>query len=101
MELENKPWMKNITSDDMPNDDLRFIAERAGLDAALALIFFTPGLIVPIPKNAFKQLKDKYILNNYRWSKYSMNELSIECDVTPRYIYKLIKEKIKPQSINS
>ena len=100
MEFEMKPWMENITSEDMPNEDLRFIAERAGLKAALSLIFYTPGLIVSIPKNAFKQLKDKYILNSYRWNKYSMNELSVECEVTPRYIYKLIKQKIKPQTIN-
>ena len=93
LETQTKPWMQNITPEDMPNDDLRFIAEKAGLNAALALILYTPGLIVPIPKNAFKQLKDKYILNNYKWNKYSMNELSVECEVTPRYIYKLLEQR--------
>ena len=29
MEFEIKPWVENITADDMPNDDLRFIAEKA------------------------------------------------------------------------
>ena len=100
MEFEIKPWVENITADDMPNDDLRFIAEKAGLKSALALIFFTPGLNVSIPKTAFKQLKDKYILNNYRGDKYSMNELSVKCSVSQRYIYRLIKDNIKSPSIN-
>lgn len=101
MEFEIKPWVENITADDMPNDDLRFIAEKAGLKSALALIFFTPGLNVSIPKTAFKQLKDKYILNNYSGDKYSMNDLSVKCEVSQRYIYRLIKNKIKPQNLNS
>ena len=95
MELETatKPWVQNITSEDMPNEDLRFIAENAGINAALALILHTPGLIVSIPKNALKQVKDKYILNSYKWSKYSLNELAVECGVSQRYIYKLLEQR--------
>lgn len=95
MELETatKPWVQNITSEDMPNEDLRFIAEKAGLNAALALVLYTPGLIVSIPKNALKQVKDKYILNSYKWSKYSLNELAVECGVSQRYIYKLLEQR--------
>ena len=93
LETQTKPWMQNITPEDMPNDDLRFIAEKAGLNAALALVLFTPGLIVPIPKNAFKQLKDKYILNNYKFDKYSLNKLAVECEVSQRYIYKLLEQR--------
>lgn len=100
MEFEMKPWMKNITSDDMPNEDLRFIAEKAGLKAALALLFFTPGLIVSIPKNYFKELKDKYILENYSGSKYSLNELCIKCDVSQRYIYRLMRKKLASSNNN-
>ena len=101
METEIKPWIQNITAEDMPNEDLRFIAEKAGLNAALALLFYAPGLIVSIPKNGFRLLKDKYILKNYRWNKYSLNELAVKCDVTPRYIYKLVKNKTHLQNTNS
>ena len=94
MDFEIKPWMTNITPNDMPNEDLRFIAEKAGLKAALALIFYTPGLIVSIPKTAFKELKDKYILEHYNGGKYSLNDLCIKCDVSQRYIYRLIKKKL-------
>ena len=95
MELgtQTKPWVRNITPEDMPNEDLKFIAENAGVNAALALILHTQGLIVSIPKNALKQVKDKYILNSYKWSKYSLNELAVECGVSQRYIYKLLEQK--------
>ena len=96
MDFEMKPWMDNITSDDMPNEDLKFIAETAGLKSALALIICTPGLMVSVPKSAFKLLKDKYILNNCNGTKYSMNDLCVKCDVSQRYIYKLIRQKLKP-----
>ena len=49
--MEYKPWMESIKANDMPNDDLKFIAEKAGIRSALALIFCTPGLTVSIPKN--------------------------------------------------
>ena len=61
--MEYKPWMDYITPDDMPNDDLKFLAETAGIKSVLALIFSSPGLTVSIPKTAFKEVKEKYILS--------------------------------------
>ena len=53
--MEFKPWMENITIEDMPNDDLKFVAQCAGIKTALTLIFCLPGLIVNIPKHALKR----------------------------------------------
>lgn len=94
MELR-KPWMDDITAEDMPNDDLKFIAQEAGIDAALALILCTPGLTVSIPKNPLKLVKERYILKNYKGSKFSINELAVKCDVTQRYIYTLINQSLR------
>ena len=55
--MDFKPWMENITIEDLPNDDLKFVAQCAGIKAALTLIFCLPGLILNIPKNALKKLK--------------------------------------------
>ncbi len=93
--MEYKPWMESIKANDMPNDDLKFIAEKAGIRSALALIFCTPGLTVSIPKNAFKTLKEKYILNHYDGTKYSINNLAIECDITQRHVYKIIERSLQ------
>ena len=93
--MEYKPWMDYITPDDMPNDDLKFLAETAGIKSVLALIFSSPGLTVSIPKTAFKEVKERYILNNYDGRKYTINKMAVECDLSQRHVYKIIKEHLE------
>lgn len=96
--MDFKPWMDYIRPEDMPNDDLKFIAESAGIKSALALIFCTPGLTVTIPKNSFKEVKERYIMSKYDGTKYSINRLAVDCGLSQRYIYKIIEKHIKNTS---
>ena len=96
--MDYKPWMGYIRPEDMPNDDLKFIAESAGIKSALALIFCTPGLTVTIPKNSFKEVKERYIMSKYDGTKYSINRLAVDCGLSQRYIYKIIEKHIKNTS---
>lgn len=96
--MDYKPWMDYIRPEDMPNDDLKFIAESAGSKSALALIFCTPGLTVTIPKNSFKEVKERYIMSKYDGTKYSINRLAVDCGLSQRYIYKIIEKHIKNTS---
>lgn len=96
--MNYKPWMDYIRPEDMPNDDLKFIAESAGIKSALALIFCTPGLTVTIPKNSFKEVKERYIMSKYDGTKYSINRLAVVCGLSQRYIYKIIEKHIKNTS---
>ena len=99
--MEYKPWMDFITPDDMPNDDLKFLAETAGIKSVLALIFSSPGLTVSIPKTAFKEVKEKYILSKYDGRKYTINKMAVECDLSQRHVYKIIKEHLDKQKHKS
>ena len=96
--MDYKPWMDYIRPEDMPNDDLKFIAESAGIKSALALIFCTPGLTVTIPKNSFKEVKERYSMSKYDGTKYSINRLAVDCGLSQRYIYKIIEKHIKNTS---
>ena len=96
--MDYKPWIDYIRPEDMPNDDLKFIAESAGIKSALALIFCTPGLTVTIPKNSFKEVKERYIMSKYDGTKYSINRLAVDCGLSQRYIYKIIEKHIKNTS---
>ena len=96
--MDYKPWMDYIRPEDMPNDDLKFIAESAGIKSALALIFCTPGLTVTIPKNSFKEVKERYIMSKYDGTKYSINRMAVDCGLSQRYIYKIIEKHIKNTS---
>ena len=96
--MELIPWMQSITPDDMPNDDLRFIAEKAGMQSALALLFCTPGLTVSIPKNPFKIIKEEYIKNNYDGTKYA----AVLKDIFIKYCKKMPKrENLNNKTKNS
>ena len=96
--MDYKPWMDYIRPEDMPNDDLKFIAESAGIKSALALIFSTPRLKVTIPKNSFKEVKERYIMSKNNRTKYSINRLAVDCGLSQRYIYKIIEKHIKNTS---
>lgn len=92
--MEFKEWMRNITPNDMPNDDLKFVAENAGLKSAMALILLVPGLTVTIPRNALKTVKERHIINKYDGTKYTLNKLAVECELSQRYVYNLIKRHL-------
>lgn len=93
--MDFKPWMENITIEDLPNDDLKFVAQCAGIKAALMLIFCLPGLILNIPKNALKKLKERYILKEYDGTKMTLNRLVVECDLSQRQVEALIRKELR------
>lgn len=92
--MKLKPWMENITIDDLPNEDLKFLAEEAGIKYALMMLFLFPGVTVTIPNNPFAKLKENYIINNYDGTKSSINRLAIECEITQRHVYRIIKKSL-------
>lgn len=93
--MQFEPWMEKATPNDMPNDDLKFVAEKAGMRQALMLIFLLPGLTVSIPKNALKTLKERHIINEYDGTRYTLNRLAVECDLSQRHVYKIINNHLK------
>lgn len=92
--MEFKPWMKDLTPDDMPNEDLRTLAEELGVETALKVIDAWGGLSINIPRNPFRIFIINYILKNYDGTRSSMIQLTKDCDVTDKYIYRLFKKKI-------
>lgn len=99
--MEFQEWMKDVTPEDMPNDDLKFVAETAGIKSALIMILLLSGLTVTIPKNALKSLKEKHILNEYDGTKFSLNKLTVQCGLSQRYVYNLIKKNLKSKEKKS
>ena len=93
--MDFKPWMENISIEDLPNDDLKFVAQCAGIKVALTLIFCLPGLIVNIPKHALKKLKERYILKEYDGTKMTLNRLVVECELSQRHEEAVIRKDLK------
>ncbi len=89
-------WMENVTIDDLPNDDLKLIAEVAGLKQAMLFIFLFSGVVVSIPNNPFTKLRDNYIMNHYDGTRTSINKLATECGITHRHVYRILKKRLEP-----
>ena len=96
--MDYKPWMDSITVEDLPNDDLKFVAVNAGMRCALTLILSVPGLTVCIPRNALKLVKERHILNEYDGTKFSLNKLAVECEVSQRHVYKILERHLSSTS---
>ena len=92
MDLD-KPWVKNMTIDDLPNEDLKLIAGVIGLESTLKLAFNLGGAFLSIPKNVTRIVKRDYIKKHYDGTKKSRMELIRDCDISESYIYKVIKEE--------
>jgi len=88
----NKPWIEKLTPDNLPNEDLRLVANLIGLDVAIKMMDVLSGLTINIPKNGFRQARAGYIAKNYDGTKKSRINLVFECDVTEGYIRTIAKK---------
>ena len=91
--MQSKPWIDKITSENLPNEDLKTIAFLLGLDAAVKLMCELPGVNLSIPKNATLPAKILYIMEKYDGTKKSRLKLSKECDLSEGYIYRIARKR--------
>ena len=91
--MQNKPWIDKITSENLPNEDLKTIAFLLGLDAAVKLMCELPGVNLSIPKNATLPAKILYIMEKYDGTKKSRLKLSKECGLSEGYIYRIARKR--------
>jgi len=83
--------IKEITLDDMPNNDFRFLAEMCGLEIAVKLLCELPGCTFFIPKEGFKNFYARRILSEYDGTTLSLKHLSIKYNTTEGNIREILK----------
>ncbi|OGI25437.1 MAG: hypothetical protein A2287_03430 [Candidatus Melainabacteria bacterium RIFOXYA12_FULL_32_12] len=83
-------WEKSLTIEDLPSEDLKIVADLYGVEFALKLMNDLPGVIINVPSNALKKIRNRYICRNYDGSKKSRMTLALECDVTEGYIKRIV-----------
>lgn len=87
--FKHKPWLREITKEDFHSEDLKMIADFAGVEAAISLLLNMRGYTFTIPCKEELILKTRYIKRIYDGSKTCRRKLAKECGVTENYIYKL------------
>ncbi len=96
--MQNTPWKNYVKLEDIQNDDLKTIAEEAGLELSIRIIMALRGLTIYVPLKPFKKSVERYILAKYDGTKYSINKLASDCNMTQRQVSKIIKKGISSQS---
>jgi Mor family transcriptional regulator len=79
----------NLTINDLPNDDLKIVADVVGLSTAVKLLQDLPGTLISIPKTGLNKCRNIYICNNYDGSKESRVNLAKKFGVSERYIIQM------------
>jgi Mor family transcriptional regulator len=85
-------WKADITLEDMPNNDLKLVAEHCGIAVAITLIENMGGLSIYIPGETFSFRKPmkRYIAKT--WDGKNTKELARELGVSLKMIYKILQE---------
>ena len=95
--------IENMTTDDMPSEDFKSIAEFCGLNVAVSLMKNMPGLniYVPKPQNAFTCVVKRFVIDKFDGS--NAKTLAMVCRVSQRHVYSIVetedkKRKSKPKN---
>ena len=88
------PWTKYINMDNLPNEDMKIVANVLGLEATIKLMCELPGVLISVPMNATLPAKIEYIKEVYDGSKQCRVKLSKQCDLSENYIYRMYRKNI-------
>ncbi|HDH51240.1 MAG TPA: hypothetical protein ENH31_00450 [Nitrospirae bacterium] len=83
----DKEILNELTIEDMPNQDMRLVAEACGIEIAVKLLQELGGIGINIPKFGFKKLVQQYVCDHYDGS--NAKELALKLGITERHIYNL------------
>lgn len=88
--------LNGLTIEDMPNADMKLVAECCGIEIALKLLTSLPGISISVPKFGIRKIARDYIIKNYNGK--NAKKLAFETGLTENYIYKILREERQPVS---
>ena len=91
---EKQPWRKYVKLEDINNSELSLLMQAIGFEHAIDVVLALPGLNVVIPRIPFRIAKEKYIMENYDGKKSTLNALAMDCNISPKQAYKIIKRNL-------
>ncbi|MDQ7799539.1 MAG: Mor transcription activator family protein [Candidatus Edwardsbacteria bacterium] len=84
-----KEVIGDVKLEDMPNGDMKMVAEYCGVDTAVQLMSQMGGLTIYIPTGIYKAKVEQYVRRN--WRKIETKRLALACNVSEKYVYNLIR----------
>lgn len=83
-------WIEQLTPEDMPNRDMKMVAELCGVPVAINLIEQLQGVNVYVPKGGDMRMIRKLILKHY--NGHNAKELALELKVTEAFVFKVMQD---------
>ena len=75
--------LKNVTTQDMPSEDMRLVAETCGINVAIKLMKGMGGTAIYIPKHPYFKLVEKIIKE---FDNINYKEVALAFGVTERHV---------------
>ncbi len=90
-----KSWKDDITIDDMPNNDMKMIAEQCGIETAIDLIDKFGGLAFYIPReiSSFRKAMVRYAKKNFDGR--NLRELALELGVAQKTVERMLRQEFE------
>jgi len=82
--------IQEVRIDDLPEGDLRHIANVIGVANAVQLILKAPGIHVYIAGNALNRFRERWILENK--GRYNPKEMALELNCSQQWVYGILKQ---------
>lgn len=101
LKTEEPVWVKYITEDNLPTDDLKYLCSIIGIEATKKLMINAAGEKFSIHAHCNQSYKRQYIIDNYNATRKNIIELAMSCDTTDRFVYKVIEEHVKNKNIKN
>lgn len=89
--MQQEVVYRDVTAEDMPNEDMRLVADLCGIETAMSLLHNLDGISIYIPKSGLNTIKQRWIRKNC--SKYSVKEMAVMLRVTERFVYKTLESR--------
>jgi len=81
--------VKNMTEEDMPNEDMKLVCDAIGLEATIKLMDSLAGCQLNIPKGWGRVAALRYIKGNMNLSA---KKLAVHTDLSSGHVYQIMKE---------
>lgn len=73
-------WIKNISIDTIPSEQMQMIAEHCGIADAVSLMQHLPGIEIYVPAAGKKRIEQQYIHENYNGTNASTIAVKLGLD---------------------
>lgn len=90
--------MATVKRDDLPNEELKMVADNCGMFVAISLCVNMKGISINVPKQPFRELVKSRIWEKYDGTTDSLNKIAREYKYSKRYLYKMLKDHPKKKS---